>query len=52
MFSHFLTISTLVGLTFAVVGEDYRPACEAVAAAMSDASQVYYPGEHEQLLWR
>ena len=47
MFSRFLTISPLVGLVFATIGEGYLPACREVEAAISNASNIYYPGEHE-----
>jgi len=47
-----LTISALTGLAFSAVGDEYRQACKAVEAAISNASEVYYPGEcgFEQLL--
>jgi len=45
MFSRLLTIPALAGLALAI-GEEYRPACEAVEVAISNASKVYYPGEH------
>ena len=51
--SRLLKVLVLTGLVLAAVGEEYRPACEAVEGAISDASKVYYPGEHdhEQLSW-
>ena len=50
MFGRLLIISGLVGLALAITGEEHRPACEAVEAAISDMSKVYYPGEREQSL--
>jgi len=47
MLGRFLTISPLVGLAFATIGKGYLPACREVEAAISSASNVYYPGEHE-----
>lgn len=44
MLCSFLTISALAGLGFATTDNEYRPACEAVEAAISHASNVYYPG--------
>jgi len=51
MLSRLLTISTLIGLALSAVGDEYHQACRAVEAAMSNASDVYYPGEydHEQI---
>ena len=46
MLSRFPTILALAGLAYAA-GNDYLPACHAVEAAISHASQVYYPGECE-----
>lgn len=40
-----LTFLALAGLAFAITNEQYRPACEAVEAVISNASKVYYPGE-------
>ena len=45
--SRFLTIFPLAGLAFATVREEYLPACHAVEAAISNASNVYYSGEYE-----
>jgi hypothetical protein len=43
-----MIFNKLLGMvTFATVGSEYRPACEAVGAAISDASNVYYPGEQQ-----
>jgi len=47
IFSRFLTIFPLAGLAFATIGEDYLPTCREVEAAISNASNVYYPGEYE-----
>lgn len=44
MLSSFLAIVALGGLGFAATGNEYRPACEAVEAAISKASNLYYPG--------
>ena len=47
-----LTVSALVGLALATTNEDYCAACKAVETAISNASNVYYPGENELLtLW-
>ena len=43
--SRFLTFFSLATLAFATAGNDYRSACQAVKAAISNASEVYYPGE-------
>ena len=43
--ARFLTIFPFVGLAFATIGEGYLPACREVEAAISNASNVYYPGE-------
>jgi len=51
-FTRFPAILALVGLAFATTGKDYRPACRAVETVISNASKVYYPGEHEWLSWR
>jgi len=53
MLSRLLTIPALTGLTLLTIGDEYRQACKAVEVAISNASEVYYPGEHdhEQLLW-
>jgi hypothetical protein len=47
--SPFLTILALVGLALATTNEDYCAACKAVETAISNASNVYYPGRHEQV---
>ena len=47
--SRLLTILPLAGLTFFTTGNNYLSACQAVEAAISNASKVYYPGEHERL---
>jgi hypothetical protein len=48
----FLTVSALVGLALAANNEEYCAACKAVETAISNASNVYYPGGNEQLpLW-
>ena len=51
LLSRFLTISVLAGLASATADKEYRSACKAVEAAISNASKVYYPGEYyyEQL---
>jgi hypothetical protein len=49
LLNHFLTVSALAGLALATTNEEYRAACKTVETAISDASKVYYPGEHEQL---
>ena len=52
MFNRLLTISALAGLVLTTICEEYRPACEAIEAAISNASKVYYPGKHGRLwLW-
>ena len=48
--SPFLIVSALVGLVLAATNEEYCAACKAVETAISNASNVYYPGENEQLL--
>jgi hypothetical protein len=48
-FGPFLTASVLAGLALAATNEDYCAACKAVESAISDASNVHYPGKHEQL---
>ena len=48
LFSPFLTVSALVGIALAT-NEEYCAACKAVETAISNASNVYYPGENEQL---
>ena len=45
MLSCLLTISVFAGLALSTIADEYRPACEAVEAAISNASSVYYPGE-------
>jgi len=47
--SRFLAIFHIAGLAFAAIGGEYRSACQAVKAAVSNASKVYYPGEYESL---
>ena len=49
LLNHFLTVSALAGLALATTNEEYHAACKAVETAISDASKVYYPGEHDQL---
>jgi hypothetical protein len=44
MLSSFLTISALAGLGLANAGNQYQSACEAVEDTISNASNVYYPG--------
>ena len=46
MLTRFAAILALVGLAFATAGKDYRQACQAVGAVISNASKVYYPGEY------
>jgi len=48
MFSRLLTISMLIGLALSAVDDEYHQACRAVEAAMSNASDVYYPGEYDR----
>jgi hypothetical protein len=50
LLSPFLIFSGLVGLALATT-EEYRAACKVVETAISNASKVYYPGEHGQLPW-
>jgi len=38
---------TILALGSATIGNEYRPACEAVGVAISDASKIYYPGEYD-----
>jgi len=45
MLSRLLTVLALTGLGFAAIDDEYRSACKAVEAAISNASNVYYPGE-------
>jgi len=45
MLGRLLTISALAGLAFSAVGDGYHHACKAVEAAISNASEVYYPGK-------
>ena len=52
MFIRLLTILALAGLTLAAIGQEYRPVCEAIEVAISNASKVYYLGEYGRLLWR
>jgi len=47
MLNLLLTILALTGLGSATTGDEYRLACKAVEAAISNASNVYYPGEHD-----
>ena len=49
--NHFLTVSALVGLALATANEEYCAACKAVETAISNASNVYYPGENGQSPW-
>ena len=44
LLSSFLTVSALAGLALAAT-EEYRAACKAVETVISNASNVYYPGE-------
>ena len=46
MLSHFLAVSAFVGLVSTTTNSKYRAACQAVDAAISTASDVYYPGKH------
>ena len=43
----FLAVSAYAGLAFASTSDTYRLACQAVEVAISNASNVYYPGECE-----
>ena len=43
-------VFAMTGLASTVVANEYRPACEAVKAAISSASDVYYPGECEPVV--
>lgn len=45
-FSGFL-VSLITGLVSTLIGNEYDHACRAVKAAISDASDVYYPGKCE-----
>jgi len=47
MVNRLVTILALTGLAFAAADSENRSACEAVDAAISEASEVYYPGEYE-----
>jgi len=47
MLTRFFAILPLVGLVFATANEGYRPACRAIEVAISNASDVYYPGQSE-----
>jgi hypothetical protein len=49
LFSPFLAVSALAGIALAITNEEYCAACKAVETAISNASNVYYPGENEQL---
>ena len=49
LLSPFLTISALAALALATTNKKYYAACKTVETAISKASSVYYPGEHEQL---
>ena len=49
LLNHFLTVSALAGLALATTNEEYHAACKTVETTISDASKVYYPGEHDQL---
>ena len=52
LLSPFLTLWVLAGLARATANKEYCVACKAVETAISSASNVYYPGENEQLpLW-
>ena len=44
--SPFLTVSALAGLALAATSKDCHAACKAVEIVISNASNVYYPGEH------
>ena len=48
MLNRFFAILLLVGLAFATADEGYLPACRAVEAAISDASNIYYPGQSDR----
>ena len=47
--SPFLTVSALAGLALATTNEEYCAACKAVETAISNATNIYYPGEDKQL---
>ena len=47
MLTRFPTILVLAGMASATISNQYRLACQAVEAAISNASGVYYPGERE-----
>jgi hypothetical protein len=51
LLSPVLTISALAGLSLATINEEYYTACKAVETAISNASNVYYPGENKRLPW-
>ena len=44
--SRFLAVSAFVGLASAAPNSTFRAACQAVEAAISTASDVYYWGEY------
>ena len=43
----FFAILPLVGLAFTTVDEGYLTACLAIEAAISNASNIYYPGQSD-----
>jgi len=47
MLNRLLTILAFTGLGSATITNGYRQACKAVEAAISNASEVYYPGEYD-----
>jgi len=47
MLGRLLKISALTGLAFSTIDDEYRQACKAVEAAISNTSDVYYPGEYD-----
>jgi hypothetical protein len=49
LLSPFLTVLVIVGFALATTNEEYCAACKAVETAITNASKVYYPGEHERL---
>jgi len=44
MLTYFFVILALVVLKFITIYKGYRPACRAIEVAISNASDVYYPG--------
>jgi len=47
MLNYLLTVLALTGQRPVTIGNEYRLACKAVEVAISNASNVYYPGEYD-----